>query len=571
MTIGLTAMLTACAPAPTAQPSASAQQSTPGASPSKPGRTLVAAVRIEPSTVAAVPPALIGSGVATYLSRRMFNADLAILDKNGVPQPYLAEALPTLNTDDWKVFPDGRMETTYRLRPGVTWHDGTPLTSADFVFSWHVYATPDLGKATLPPLSLINEVRAPDDRTVVIDWKRPYAQAGALESTGTGAAGLPPLPRAILEPVFAGGSEALANHPFWTRAYVGLGPYRLAQWEPGAFLEGTAFENHVSGPPKIERIHVTFVPDGNSVLARMLTGDVQLSADTALPISQVPELQRTWGPDRGTAILHPNQWRAVYLQLRPDYVGFRPLLDPRVRKALAYAMDKTATNEAAYAGQALMSEIWLPPTSDIGRAIDAAIPKYPLDLRRSEEMMTQAGFARGADGVWTSPTAGRFQTELKSNASPNGEAEMSILASGWRTAGFDVQEAVLPAALSQDNEARAAFPGMFSFNTNVSETTAIALTTANMARPETRWTGGNRGGFSDAAYDQLATSLNTALDRSERTRLLVDMAKIYAEQEAGISLFFIPQSWVFSNDLRGPAIVAAESNMSWDIIGWELR
>ena len=52
-----------------------------------------------------------------------------MIDGSGLPQPYLAEALPELGTSSWQVLPEGRMETTYRLRPGLIWHDGTPFTS----------------------------------------------------------------------------------------------------------------------------------------------------------------------------------------------------------------------------------------------------------------------------------------------------------------------------------------------------------------------------------------------------------------------------------------------------------
>ena len=58
---------------------------------------------------------------------RLFNAGLALRNARGNYQPYLAEALPQLNADSWQAFPDGRMQTTYRLRLNLVWHDGTPL------------------------------------------------------------------------------------------------------------------------------------------------------------------------------------------------------------------------------------------------------------------------------------------------------------------------------------------------------------------------------------------------------------------------------------------------------------
>src|SRR5205823_6216149 len=87
-------------------------------------------------------------------TRRMFNAELVLYDGKDVPHPYLAESIPRLNSAAWQVFPDGRMETTYRLRPGLTWQDGASLTAEDFVFAWRLYASPALGMFTSSPQQL---------------------------------------------------------------------------------------------------------------------------------------------------------------------------------------------------------------------------------------------------------------------------------------------------------------------------------------------------------------------------------------------------------------------------------
>ena len=163
---------------------------------------MVIVVRAEPLTVAAK---VIASGIGTSqaTSQRLFNATLGILDAEGVPRPYLAEVLPELGTDTWQVFPDGRMQTTHRLRSGATWHDGTPHTAQDFVFAWQVYTAPQIGIASSAPQNLIAEVAAPDPATVVINWKRPFPNAGSLAEDQ-----FPPLPRHVLQDAFDRAPEA---------------------------------------------------------------------------------------------------------------------------------------------------------------------------------------------------------------------------------------------------------------------------------------------------------------------------------------------------------------------------
>jgi ABC-type transport system substrate-binding protein len=145
---------------------------------SAPQKTFVIAIRGELPSVAAKP--LIPFSMALYPPLYLFNATLDYRDEREVAKPYLAEALPELNTDTWKVFPDGRMETTYRLRPNLTWHDGMPLSAEDFVFAYRVYAKPELGAANTPPIGMMEDVLAPDDRTVVIRWRQTYPDAAIM-------------------------------------------------------------------------------------------------------------------------------------------------------------------------------------------------------------------------------------------------------------------------------------------------------------------------------------------------------------------------------------------------------
>lgn len=78
-----------------------------------------------------VAPGQRGSNLITEL----VHTALTALDNKGVLQPRLAEAVPSLENGLWKVFPDGRMETTWKLKPGLRWHDGTPFTSDDLLFT----------------------------------------------------------------------------------------------------------------------------------------------------------------------------------------------------------------------------------------------------------------------------------------------------------------------------------------------------------------------------------------------------------------------------------------------------
>src|SRR6266511_3254713 len=211
-------------------------------------RPLTFALRVEP--IFLTTKGLRTSAATISTTTRLFNAGLAYLDESSQFHPYVAEELPKLDTDTWRVFPDGRMETIYRLKPGLTWHDGAPLTSEDYAFALRVYQMPEFAQGGLPPQALIDSIDASDPRTILIRWKQSFADADILDVTLPGDSGESPrrinaLPRHILqEPLDRGDVDAFVAHPYWSTQFVGLGPWRLSRWEPGAFIEGEAFDGH---------------------------------------------------------------------------------------------------------------------------------------------------------------------------------------------------------------------------------------------------------------------------------------------------------------------------------------
>lgn len=555
----------ACAAPP--GPTSSASSASDG--PAQPPRTLVAAVQSEPK---ALSPRIIGSQVAVSLnfSKRMFNADLTLLDDVSTPSPYLAEALPRLNSDSWKVFPDGTMETTYRLRPNLVWHDGTPLTADDFVFSWQVYSTPDIGQSGSPPMKFIATVEAPDPRAIVIRWAQPYWAAGTLQSLGAGSTGLPPLPRAVLESALGEGAHALFNHPYWTAGYVGLGPYRLDRWEPGTFLEASAFDRHALGAPKIHRIKLMFVPDPNAVLAGVLAGEIQVTADNALPLTQSHTLLQQWPAGSGVMVPSLSLWQGVHFQGRPEFVSPTALRDARVRQALAYAVDRVGINDALYEGQNPIADGVFPTTSEIGRAANAAVTKYPYDLGRSTQLMAEMGFTKRSGDFFIGPDGERFSAEIRTGTVPNAQLQ-TALAGGWRQAGFDIQELVVPTAQWQDVQVKSTNPGMILSPSGSGDNALNSMGTANIPRAENQWRGSAWNGYANPELDRLIAAFSAALDPADRTRVVVDFVKLYSSEVPAITLYFPIFPWVFASDVSGPRQRPSDSNIAWNMHEWELR
>lgn len=165
-----------------------------------------------------------GAGEVAYF----FSAGLTAFDADGNPQPRLAQKVPRVEDADWKVLSDGTMEVTWKLRPSATWHDGAPLTSADYEFTdrlLHDRAIPMPGRDGYTS-SAITVVMVVDPQTFVVRWKQPYLYANSAAPNA-----LPPIPRHLLWDLYQqGDAQVFINSPYWTREFVGVGPFRVTNW-----------------------------------------------------------------------------------------------------------------------------------------------------------------------------------------------------------------------------------------------------------------------------------------------------------------------------------------------------
>src|SRR5438093_10305701 len=151
--IVLGVLLAGCVPSPpSAQPSA-------GQPPAAAPRTsrITIGIRAELPTVSKTLNTIIPG--ATGLDR-LVSAGLTTTDDRGVLHPQLAEAVPSLENGQWKLLPDGAMETTWRLRPNVKWHDGAPITPDDIAFGVRVGQDRELPLFNHSSLGALDRLRA---------------------------------------------------------------------------------------------------------------------------------------------------------------------------------------------------------------------------------------------------------------------------------------------------------------------------------------------------------------------------------------------------------------------------
>ena len=493
------------------------------APPAAPQRVLNIANLGEPPQLAL--KSLVTSGGSFGIPARFLNATFDLTDVREVVHPHLVEALPQLDTDTWRVFPDGTMETRYILKPSLTWHDGAPLHAQDFVFAYQVYKTPELGQARSRPIGQMAEVLAPDARTVVIRWSEPFVDAGAL---GTGFQGLP---RHLLEEPFRTlDAVSFTNHSFWTQGYVGLGPYKLDHWEPGAFLAASAFDGHALGRPKIDMIRIMFINDPQTALANVLAGEIHYVTQNMFSVTHGLLLEQQWAQNRGgTVIYSPTGRRLGIVQMRPEYQSPKALADVRTRYALAHGLDDQARVDILDGGKGQVAYTLSSPGVPYYTEIERSVLKHAFDPRRAQALMAEAGWTLQPDGFFADGSGNRYTIKITSTAGNKNEQEAAIYVDSLRKTGFDAEQHIQSVQDQADGEVRNTVPGLSLRGSGQAFATHVS---SQVAGPANRWAGTNRGGWSNADYDRTFATLERTFALSERVPLIARLERIVSVDRA---------------------------------------
>jgi ABC-type transport system substrate-binding protein len=182
--------------------------------------------------------------------------------------------------------------------------------------------------------------------------------------------------------------------------------------------------------------------------------------------------------------------------------------------------------------------------------------------------MAEVGYARAGDGLFAGRADGRLAIELRANSTADLQLEMSVMAGQWRAVGFDIREAPVPLAQARDGQFRSTFPGMYTGGGGFGEVGLGNFVSSAISGPDNRWGTSNRGGYANPEYDRAFAGFSTTLERSERSQQIAQMARIFTEDVAAISLHFSPNIIARAAGLQGPAAFAPESLPTWNIYEW---
>ncbi len=553
----LTLALVACTSLRPGQPADSGRARDAGQA-RAPQRPIVVAFSTEPDVLE--PSMNVGTGNRDFDA--LTNAFLAYLGPHQQPIPYLAEQLPSLETGTWKVFPDGRMETTYKLKPNARWHDGRPITAHDFVFAHTVRTDTTVPTHSSQLERRMSTVTATDGLTLYMEWKEPFIWAGMVHPEF-----FAPLPRHLLEELYHRDRQAFNEGPHWRAEFVGSGPYRLESWQPGVEMSFRAHDGFVFGKPPVEQLVVRFIADANAVVANLLSGSADVAFHSTIGYSQNQALEGA-GWDGVTEYWRGNP-RFLEFQAREWPNTQRAVHDVRVRRALLHAIDRHAINDGLYAGKARVQHIWLDPNDPAYPAAERAATKYEYDPARAEMLLREAGWTRGGDGVARNAAGEALHIPMLNQSGEIDQLEAATVVDYWKAIAATSEITRLTGPQQSDGEFRAKFPAA-SYNRITIDYEAMPWRQAKLATPENRWAGTNRAGYVNPVVDENWTkALGTIGDR-DREPLLVAAIVAMTNDAIVTPTHLQPRAVAYRNGITGPKETwVGESALIWNV--WEWR
>jgi len=553
-------LLAACAPskAPTAVQSAAAP-----AAPTSLKRITVG-VQTE---LNALVTRMVRSGAGTRPGmteiEQLVNAGLSQLDNTNALAAEMAEAVPTTANGLWKVFPDGRMETTWKIRQGAAWHDGTPFTADDLVFSVAAAQDPELPLLRNSSLKLLEKASAPDPSTFVIEWKQPFIDADAIFAANGMVQHLP-LPKHILESALTGENKAAYETlPYWSTEFVGLGPFRLQEWRLGQSVVLRANEHFVLGKPKIDEIELRSYPDPNVLEAAMLSESVDLPLGTSRSTSfdMAQDLQARWN---GSVYFTPGNVLAFWPQLlsaNPPIVG-----DARFRKALIQGLNRQEMANAFYAGNTVPADTFIGPDEAEFADVKGSAVHYDFDPRVATAAIEALGYTKDAEGLFRDGGGPRLAFELHSGPTDILQKSKLSAASQWNQLGIAVTPINDSDAQRADVKYRATMPG---FDTaRFGSVTAIQNFKSSEARlPERGYVGLNTSGYMSPELDSLIDRYYVTIPRPERMQLAAQIVHHLSDQVVPVLLFYDVTSTAIGSRVKN---VYWQGNQLWMATNWDV-
>lgn len=487
------------------------------------------------------------SMMATKYILDMTRRPVTTYDKDWKPVCMLCTQLPTLENGLAKVedLPGGKkgVALTYTLLPDAKWGDGTPVTSADAVFTWEVGRHPQSGIANFEQYKRLTKIDVVNDKTFVLHFDKLTFDYNAINDFDLLPAHLER--KAFEEP--ANYRNRTTYDADTTNPGLYNGPYRITQVVRGSHVVLEPNPTWAGRKPAFKRIVVRAVENTAALEANLLSGSVDyIAGELGLPIDQALAFEKRNGA-RYDIRFKPG---LVYEHIEMNLSN--PILaDKRVRQALLYGLDRQGLVKQLFEGRQPVANGDVNPLDWV---YDKDVKTYGYDPQKAAALLDGAGWPL-VGGVRQNAQGEKLSFELMTTTGNRSrELVQQVLQSQWKKLGVEVRIRNEPARVFfAETVWKRKFPHMALFAwmsapENVPRTT---LHSTNIPSAQNGWAGQNYTGFSDPRMDSLIDRIEVELDRDKRRALWREEQAIYAEELPSLPLFFRADAFIIPKWLKG--------------------
>lgn len=504
---------------------------------------------------------------------RLFYEPLAAWDADGNLRPILAETIP--GREDGTLAADGK-SVTWKLKKGVTWHDGKPFTADDVVFNWEYARDPATATTTSATYKDI-AVEKVDQYTVVVKFPQPTPFWADAFVAAIGCV----IPRHL----FADYTGAKSREAPTNLKPVGTGPYLFKDFKPGDLVSGVINPNyHRENRPYFDAIEMKGGGDAVSAARAVLqTGEYDFAWNMQVEDEILQRLEKGGKGrvvlSRGGASEHiqlntTDPWTEIDGERSSIKTRHPTLSDPAVRQAIAMLVDKDSVEKHIYGrtGVATANFIYNP------ERFNSKTTKYEFNIDKANATLDKAGWKKGADGI-RAKDGKKLKFVYQTSINQPRQKTQAIVKQACQKAGIEIEVKAVTASVFFSSDV--ANPDTYTkFYADLQEYSNGPLApdpeiflrqflSTEVSSKANKWQGRNITRWQSKEYDETHRAAQLELDPIKRAALLIKCNEFAINDQVVIPVVARLNVAAVSHKLT--AELSGWDNNTWELASWYLE
>ena len=510
------------------------------------------------------------AGTKEQDASRIFYEPLAGWDGEGNLVPQLAAEIPS--RENGGLSADGR-SVTWKLKRGVTWHDGQPFTADDVVFNWEFCRDPATASTLIATYKDIVVTKI-DSHTVRVTFPRPTP---FWAEPFVGTSGMI-IPKHLFAPYMGARSREAPNN----LKPVGTGPYIFKEFKPGDLILATANPNyHVANRPHFDALEVKGGGDAISAARAVLqTGEY----DYAWNVQVEDEiLKRLEAAGKGRVLIFPggniefillnyaDPWNEVDGERASPKSRHPAFQDKAVREAMGLLIDRVSVQNFIYGRTGVATANFLnnPPR------FRSPNMKFEFNLDKANQILDAAGWRRGADGIRTKGNV-RLKFVFQTSVNQPRQKTQAIIKDACFKAGIELELKSVTAAVffggdfANPDTFQKFWADMQMFTTTMTQPDPQVFMEQycswELAAKANKWASRNISRWRSEEYDRTHTAAQSELDPIKRAALFIKCNELVCSDGYIVPLVFRPRVLAANSKLVPHS--SGWENDTWSIANW---